>query len=77
MNKKFAPLLLVAAVQCVHAQLIEEVLVTAQKRAENVMDVPIAITAYTGEALDQLGTHSLTDVGRFTAGVDMNNDKSL
>ena len=77
MNKKFAPLLLVAAVQCAQAQLIEEVLVTAQKRAENVMDVPIAITAYTGEALDQLGTHSLTDVGRFTAGVDMNNDKSL
>ncbi|MBK6582447.1 MAG: TonB-dependent receptor [Gammaproteobacteria bacterium] len=77
MNKRFAPLLMVAAVQCAQAQLIEEVLVTAQKRAENVMDVPIAITAYTGEALGQLGTRSLSDVGRFTAGVDMNNDKSL
>ncbi len=77
MNKRFAPLLMVAAVQCAQAQLIEEVLVTAQKRAENVMDVPIAITAYTGEALGQLGTRSLSDVGRFTAGVDMHNDKSL
>ena len=28
------------------AQVIEEIIVTAQKRAENVMDVPIALTAY-------------------------------
>ena len=59
------------------AQLIEEVIVTAQKRAENVMDVPIAITAFSGDALEKLGTRSLTDIGRFTAGVDMNNNKSL
>jgi iron complex outermembrane receptor protein len=67
----------IAASQPLHAQVIEEIIVTAQKRAENVMDVPIAITAYSGEALEQLGTRNLTDIGRFTAGVDMNNDKSL
>ncbi len=60
-----------------HAQVIEEIIVTAQKRAENVMDVPIALTAFSGEALEKLGTRSLTDIGRFTAGVDMNNDKTL
>ena len=59
------------------AQVIEEVIVTAQKRAENVMDVPISITAFSGDALEKLGTRSLTDIGRFTAGVDMNNNKSL
>ena len=41
------------------------------------MDVPIAITAYSGDALEKLGTRSLTDIGRFTSGVDMNNNKSL
>lgn len=30
-----------------------EIVVTAQKRAENIIDVPIAITAYTSEALER------------------------
>jgi len=67
----------IAACQPLHAQMIEEIIVTAQKRDENVMDVPIAITAYTGEALEKLGMRNITDLGRFTAGVDMNNDKTL
>ena len=75
--RRAAIALAIAASQPLHAQVIEEIIVTAQKRAENVMDVPIAITAYSGEALEQLGTRNLTDIGRFTAGVDMNNDKSL
>jgi iron complex outermembrane recepter protein len=63
--------------QPLHAQVMEEIIVTAQKRAENVQDVPIAISAYSGEALEKLGTRALSDIGRFTAGVDMNNDKAL
>ncbi|MFM7783097.1 MAG: TonB-dependent receptor plug domain-containing protein, partial [Gammaproteobacteria bacterium] len=59
------------------AQVIEEIIVTAQKRAENVLDVPIAITAFSGDALEDMGTRTLTEIGRFTAGVDMNNNKSL
>jgi iron complex outermembrane receptor protein len=38
---------------------IEEIIVTAQKVAENVQDVPIAITALTGDRLEQSGTTSL------------------
>ena len=68
---------LMLAATAAQAQIIEEIIVTAQKRAENVMDVPIAITAYSGDALEKLGTRSLTDIGRFTSGVDMNNNKSL
>ncbi len=38
---------------------IEEIIVTAQKVAEDVQDVPIAITALSGDRLEQTGTTSL------------------
>lgn len=38
---------------------ISEIVVTAQKVAENVQDVPIAITALTAERLENAGTTSL------------------
>lgn len=38
---------------------IEEIIVTANKVAENVQDVPIAITALTSDRLEQTGTTSL------------------
>ena len=42
---------------------IEEVLVTAQKREENIMDVPIAMTAMTGEALAAAGIQNIEEMG--------------
>jgi iron complex outermembrane receptor protein len=77
MRRITALALALATTQAAHAQVVEEIIVTAQKRAENVQDVPIAITAYSGEALKDLGTRTVSDIGRFTAGVDMNNDKAL
>ncbi|WP_332034550.1 TonB-dependent receptor [Microbulbifer sp.] len=56
---------------------IEEVVVTAQKRAENLQDVPIAISAFTGDSMKAMGVKSLTDLGKFTPGVEMNNDTPL
>ena len=57
--------------------VLEEVLVTAQKRSENVMDVPIAISVFDAALVEQLSARNLTDLGRFTAGVEMNNQKTL
>ena len=46
----------------VHAQsAIEEITVTATKRAESLQDVPIAITALTGESLEELGITNFAD----------------
>ena len=45
----------------VHAQL-EEIVVTAQKRAESLQDVPISVQAFTGENLDELGVQSAEDI---------------
>lgn len=41
-----------------------EIIVTAQKRAENIQNVPVAISAFTGETLNQIGVEKATDVVR-------------
>ncbi len=42
---------------------IAEIIVTAQKVAENVQDVPIAITAVSAERLEQAGVTSMENIG--------------
>lgn len=42
-------------------QSIEEVVVTATKREESLQDVPIAVTALTGKALEELGITNFSD----------------
>ncbi len=44
-------------------QTLEEITVTAQKRAQNVQDVPIAISAFTGDTLQE---KSIGDIGALT-----------
>jgi len=41
---------------------IEEVVVTAQKRAESLQVVPIAVTAFSGESLEQMQAYDVTDL---------------
>ena len=68
-NNKLLPLLCfvlcVSGVQAVVAQgsaLLEEIVVTAQRRAESVQDVPIAINAFTDEQLKAVGIDSTLDL---------------
>ena len=49
--------------------VLEEVVVVAQKREQNLQDVPIAITAFTGEQLNALGIRESVDIAMFTPGV--------
>lgn len=51
--------------------LLEEVIVTAQKREESLQDVGIAITAFSGEQLDAFGFTNSTELTAFTPGVHM------
>jgi iron complex outermembrane receptor protein len=41
---------------------LAEIVVTAQKRAENVQNVPIAMQAYTGDQLQKSGVSEITDI---------------
>ena len=54
------------ASQPVHAESaegrrIEEVVVTARKRAENLQQVPMAVTAFTEKTIDQAGIERVQD----------------
>ncbi len=49
--------------------VLEEVTVTAQKREESLMDVGIAITAFTDDVMRAFGIERSFDVAQFTPGV--------
>jgi len=42
------------------------IVVTARRRNEVLLDVPIAVTAYSGEQLERQGAIDLTDIGDTT-----------
>ena len=44
------------------APQLEEVIVTAQKRAENMQGVPVAVSAITSEQLDDIGFNDIADI---------------
>jgi iron complex outermembrane recepter protein len=45
-----------------YSQALEEVIVTATKRAESLQDTPVAVTAYNAEALENLGVTNLAEL---------------
>ncbi len=49
---------------------LEEVIVTAQKREQSLQEVGIAVTAFTGERLEQLGVVNSTDLASVTPGLN-------
>ena len=53
------------------ARGLEEVVVTAQKRAENAQDVPIAISALTASALEQRAVGSVTQIANIVPNVTL------
>jgi iron complex outermembrane receptor protein len=50
---------------------IEEVIVTAQKRAENVQTVPIAMQAFNGEQLQNQHINKVTDIARLAPNLNV------
>jgi len=50
-------------------RLLEEVVVTAQKREESSQDVPISISAFSGEKLEAFGIETTHDLQKITPGL--------
>jgi iron complex outermembrane recepter protein len=57
--------------------VLEEVIVTAEKRSVNIQDVPVAVSAYTSETRTLLGVNTVEDLARFTPSVAYRNDDRL
>ncbi|MDX2145767.1 MAG: TonB-dependent receptor [Rhodospirillaceae bacterium] len=48
---------------------LEEIVVTARKRAENLADVPLSITAFSADFLEKTGIENMTDLANQTPGL--------
>ncbi len=49
--------------------VLEEIIVTAEKRTANLQDVPVAITAFSSETREEIGILSVQDLTNFTPGL--------
>jgi iron complex outermembrane receptor protein len=59
------------------SQQLEEVIVTATKRAESVQDVPLAITAFSGDFTRNVNLNDVKDLVAFTPGITGNSQDSF
>lgn len=50
-----------------------EIVVTARKRDETLVEIPVSVTAFSQKELDKLGVNSLEALSGFTPGLDFNN----
>lgn len=57
--------------QAAESFLLEEIVVTAQKRSQSVLDVGLAVTAFDGDQLNKLGAGSLQDVTSLVPNVEL------
>lgn len=51
---------------------LEEIIVTAERRAESLLEVPLSISAYSDEARETIGILSIQDMANFAPGVSFN-----
>lgn len=51
--------------------MLEEVVVTARKREESLQETPLAVSAFSGENLQELGIRDISDLSKVVPNVDM------
>jgi len=75
MLRKFGLALTAAAIflsGTVYAEVIEEIITTAQKREQGINDVGITVNAFTGQQLKDFGLSSAEDIAILTPGLTVN-----
>lgn len=68
-----APTNVAHAQESADAVALEIVTVTARKREESIMDIPMAVSALSADDIETRGVRSLTDVAQFTPGFHSTN----
>jgi iron complex outermembrane recepter protein len=65
-----------AASKAAGAAEVGEVVVTATRRSESLSKVPVSVSAFTAEKLENQGVKSFADLAKFTPGVNFNVDSN-
>ena len=63
--------LTIAMAAATEAAVLEEVVITAQKREQNLQDVGVSVTAYSGDQMKALGVTNTTEITEQIAGLQM------
>lgn len=71
--KKTLPLAVLAALSqslwAAEAPVLREIVVTTQKREQNLLEVPVSVSGYTGEFLETLGVNEFDELADITPGL--------
>jgi iron complex outermembrane recepter protein len=51
------------------AAVVEEIIVTARRREESALDVPVALTVFSGEQLNRMGTADITELSNLVPNI--------
>lgn len=51
--------------------VLEEVVVTAQKRAENVREIPVAVSAFNADSLQAMGVNDFADLAKASSAISI------
>lgn len=62
--------------QAQQVSLLDEIVVTARKKSENLQSVPVSVSAISGDILDDLQLQDLSDISKITAGLLFDNEFS-
>ena len=65
------PMALLASARSSAASVVEEVTVTARRRSESLQDVPIAVSAISGDELTRRGAQDLTEIAQAVPSVTL------
>jgi iron complex outermembrane receptor protein len=60
-----------------NAQIQDEIIVTATKRAENIQDVPISITAYGADFIEKSGVQDIHDIALYSPNFTIGNSSQI
>ncbi len=63
------PLLAQEAIVGVMDKSLEKIIITAQRRSQNLQEVPLAVTALSSESIEKSGIHDMTDVATRVPGL--------
>lgn len=72
MSTVFAVAAAVAMPTGLSAQVLEEIVVSAQKREENLQEIPISVSALTGDQIDALGMKDFTEITQQIPSLQLN-----